>query len=630
MSLRLGGRLRSCVAIVLLAATSQLCAPQALRAQVAPEALQQGDIAADTASFNALVAEAVDRFRAADYTSALERFDRAIAIAPADADIATLHFNSAASLYELQRFAAAEQRFERAADLSGVLAPLARLNAGMAALRDRRTQAAAQHLALAPPGDAEAEARRAELAGLLDDATRAAQEDAFARELKLGVKLYAAGELWSARKAFERCLAAQRGAMATDKAFVHVTLAQIAYELGDFAAARRSVQDALAQDPDNAEAHVTRAELALQADDAATAEQAARRALALETNGATAARAQRVLRRLDQLPPAGPSFVLTLGGGYDSNASQSGSAELAGAAGLGSPQASWFATAGIQLDYTLRPSGVTAVVPYYLGDFYAPTAAALQSLAFQGHEVGAHLQLALGRVLQLRLTAGTALVFSGLDPMQPFTWEGVFGTRATLTTGRATTTSLDLTARPSRGLSQQDYLSGSTLDASLEERTRLGSVRLAIGAGYRYSSRGGQEIAIDQPDCQRGPCNNQAYVVPLGYHGPWARVGALVELFERLAIGANAKLEYRSYLDPNWVRGIPASRKTRADMRYRLRGYTELSLDSAEHLSVLASYEALISRSNIAYDPNSSEHRYDYGDRNFVQHVIDLALELRW
>jgi hypothetical protein len=218
--------------------------------------------------------------------------------------------------------------------------------------------------------------------------------------------------------------------------------------------------------------------------------------------------------------------------------------------------------------------------------------------------------------------------------MQPFTWEGVFGARADLATARDATTGFDLTVRPARGLGEHGYLSGTELDGTVDERLTLGRVRLSFGAAYRYLQRGTQTIAIDDgssfAECHgRSPCNNLAYVLPLSYHGPSGRLAAVFDLLDQLTLGASAKVEYRRYLEPNLVRSLPGSRKTREDVRYRLRAYSELALDSDEHVSVLLSYEALISRSNIAFDASDPQHRFDYGDRNFVEHLIELGLELR-
>jgi hypothetical protein len=211
----------------------------------------------------------------------------------------------------------------------------------------------------------------------------------------------------------------------------------------------------------------------------------------------------------------------------------------------------------------------------------------------------------------------------------------VFGARADLATGGHATTGLDLTLRPVRGLGDSGYLSGSGFDATVDERLTSGRLRVSVVAGYRYLQRGTQTIPIDDgssfsAECPgRSPCNNLEYVLPLSYQGPSGRLAAAFDLLDRLSLGASAKLEYRRYLEPSFVRSLSASRKTREDVRYRLRAYGELALDSDEHLGLLLSYEALISRSNIAFDANDREHRFDYGDRNFVEHLIELGLELR-
>jgi tetratricopeptide (TPR) repeat protein len=584
--------------------------------------------------FNAMVTRALDRFGARDFAAAAEQFDLAIAAAPAGADLGTLHFNAAASLYELGRFADAEQRFVKTAAIAPQLASLSLLNAGMAALSDGRVEVAIKYAADAPRGDEEAEARRSELKALIARAEATREQQAFYRAMKQGIDAYADGDVEHARKWLERSVALQASAPASDRAIVLLTLADIAIEQHDLATARRCIDNAIREDPTNAEAYVARAELSWTEANGSAAEADAQRSLALAQTGATAQRARRVLDRLDVLPPSGLSFVGTLGGGYDSNAAQSGAVELSGIAETGAAQASPLLSAGLQLDFTARPSRRTAIVPYYVGDFFTPTVATLQPLALQAHELGGQLHWRMTPELRLRLTAGSSLVLSGLKPVQPFTWEGVFGARADLATGEHATTGVDLTFRPARGLGDSAYLSGAGLDATLDERVTLGRLRLSLAAGYRYLQRGTQIIPIDDgssfAECRgRAPCNNLAYALPLSYQGPSGRLAATFDLLDQLSLGASAKVEYRRYLEPSFVRSLPASRKTREDVRYRLRAYGELALDSEEHVSLLLSYEALISRSNIAFDANDPEHRFDYGDRNFVEHLIELGLELR-
>jgi tetratricopeptide (TPR) repeat protein len=603
-------------------------------------------VAAD--ELNATVTTALERFRARDFAAAAQQFDLAIALAPAGTDLGTLHFNAAASLYELGRFAEAEQRFAKTAALAPALASLSLLNAGMAALADGRVEVAIGYANAAPSGDEEAESRRSELEALIAQAEATREKQAFYQAMKQGIDAYADGDLEHAREWLARSVTLQASAPPADRAIVQLTLADIALERHDLATARRSIDAAIGEDPTNAEAYAARAELSLTEANGGAAEADAQRSLALAATGGAAQRARRVLDRLDVLPPAGPSFVATLGAGYDSNASQSGAAELAGGGETSASQASPLLSAGVQLDFTARPSRSTAIVPYYLGDFYTPTVATLQPLALQAHELGGQIHWRMTPELRLRFTAGSSLVLSGLKPMQPFTWEGVFGARADLATGEHATTSVDLTLRPARGLGDRDYLSGTGLDGTVEERLTSGRLRVSIGGAYRYLQRGTQTIAIDDgssfTECHgapprsagadpplepKAPCNNLAYALPLSYQGPSGRLAAAFDLLDQLSLGASAKVEYRRYLEPSFVRSLPTSRKTREDVRYRLRAYGELALDSDEHVSLLLSYEALISRSNIAFDANDPQHRYDYGDRNFVEHLVELGLELR-
>ena len=577
---------------------------------------------------------ALERFRARDFAAAAQQFDLAIAVAPAGADLGTLHFNAAASLYEIGRFADAEQRFVKTAAIAPGLASLSLLNAGMAALGDGRVEVAIRYATAAPSGDEEAETRRSELKALIAQAEATREKQAFYRAMKQGIDAYADGDLEHARNWLARSVTLQASAPPTDRAIVQLTLADIALERDDLATARRSIENAIREDPTNAEAYVARAELSLTEANGGAAEADAQRSLALAETGATAKRARRVLDRLDVLPPAGPSFVATLGAGYDSNAAQSGAADLAGVGETSASQASPLLSAGVQLDFTARPSRSTAIVPYYIGDFFTPTVATLQPLALQAHELGGQIHWRMTPELRLRFTAGSSLVLSGLKPIQPLTWEGVFGARADLATGEHATTGVDLTLRPALGLGDSGYLSGTGLDGAIEERLTSGRFRVSFGAAYRYLRRGTQTIAIDDgssfTECHgRAPCNNLAYALPLSYQGPSGRLAAAFDLLDQLSLGASAKVEYRRYLEPNFVRSLPTSRKTREDVRYRLRAYGELALDSDEHVSLLLSYEALISRSNIAFDANDSQHRFDYGDRNFVEHLIELGLELR-
>jgi hypothetical protein len=89
-----------------------------------------------------------------------------------------------------------------------------------------------------------------------------------------------------------------------------------------------------------------------------------------------------------------------------------------------------------------------------------------------------------------------------------------------------------------------------------------------------------------------------------------------------------AALELRQYLDDSRIVGVGASRKTRADTRWTgtLRG--EFQLDSGGHVRVAPSYTLIANESNVSYDASDPEHQFDYDDRSFVQHLLELDLEM--
>jgi hypothetical protein len=155
----------------------------------------------------------------------------------------------------------------------------------------------------------------------------------------------------------------------------------------------------------------------------------------------------------------------------------------------------------------------------------------------QSHELGGQLHWRVTPALRLRFTVGSAVVLLGLKPMQALTWEGVFGARTDLATSEHATTSIDLTARPAHGLGV-----------------------IAIDDASSFTECHG-----------KAPCNNLAYELPLSYQGPSGRLVAAFDLLDQLSLGASAKVESRRYLEPSFVRSVPASRKTREDVRYRLR-----------------------------------------------------------
>jgi hypothetical protein len=191
--------------------------------------------------------------------------------------------------------------------------------------------------------------------------------------------------------------------------------------------------------------------------------------------------------------------------------------------------------------------------------------------------------------------------------------------------------------RPSLGLSGQDYLSGTRSDFFLAERFERGRFAAALELGFRYAALGTQEIDIDAslfPLCMQA-CNGARYEIPLGYSGPMAVADMELQLAPRLVLGAAARYEHRTYLAENRIAGpaLPAfirarSEKTRVDDRYTLAARARLGIASKPDLGIFAEYALRISRSNVARRAERG-FVFDYDNRNFTQHIVELGLDAR-
>jgi tetratricopeptide (TPR) repeat protein len=128
------------------------------------------------AGFYELAERGLEHFAEERFAEALTAFEEALATSGGDRpERTTMEFNAAACEFALGRNAEAERRFLRVAEASPERSPLARLNAGYAALFAGRLDAASSHLEAAGDG-AELEPRRAELASRLAAARAAKRE----------------------------------------------------------------------------------------------------------------------------------------------------------------------------------------------------------------------------------------------------------------------------------------------------------------------------------------------------------------------------------------------------------------------------------------------------------------------
>lgn len=582
---------------------------------------------------------ALKHFEARRFEQARSAFLRALPDVPAGEARDNLEFDIAVCDYELGDYLAAEQRFARLGATPSAGAD-ALLHAGWAALARRDTAAAERYLSAVPGDDAAPADRRRELADAIAAERADARATEFASALRAATTAYDRDDLAAADAALRDARRHEAHASDRSRAALEYLAGLIARERGDDDAARAALERSLSLNPGDGAVRATLGELALESGDVEGAERHYRASLASDLSPAEARVVRRVLDALYPLPPPGLGVWLSIGAGYDSNATQSGSTE---AVGYSVPAASDspFAAPAWSVEYRFASSEHTRVVPYYSGDWLLLGAADVEDASLSSHEAGVRFQLAPSSSSELRLSAGGGVTFSGLE-LSPFSLDGSLRGRFTLSHGRFFRSALAADVRPSLGLSARDYLTGTRVDVSLGERFDAGRFGVGAAIGYRYNGIGTQFASVEPqrfPLCDRA-CTNARFELPLGYAGPIASLDADVALTPGLVLAASARYEHRTYLDENRIDG-PApmgfglirslTEKTRVDDRYTLAARARQRLGTAPELGVFLDYALRISRSNVAYDPNGGrEHAFDFDDRNFMQHIVELGADARF
>ncbi len=585
-----------------------------------------------------------------EFAAAAAEFALALALAPTDVEQAALEFNLASCSFELRRFAEAEAAFVRSARLDPAAAALAWLDAGLAALRDGRPDDARRHLAAAGPGDAEVEAQRAELEAELARLDRVAAASELAAELSAAAAALKGGDPTRAVALLAPLLAQPDALSARDLTDVRFGLAAAQLALGDLAAARGHIDVAIALSPADPDLYAKRAEIALAARQPEAARRDLERALRLGLDGDAASWARATLAALDPLPPSGASGALYLGAAFDSNPAQSGSSETSGLSSSALPDGSALLSAYGTLGITGRLGRRVALRGEYSPSSFVLLEPSVRELSLQAHQVAAHLYLARSRRLRFRLTALSTLMLDGLEAVTPFVWENGGGVRVELRTGAATRTRLDLGARAVHGFDDDDALTGAREDVALLELVTLGDWALSFGARLRAVQAGTVVrtlTAVDFPACDvllsgvgavGSSCEGALYRIPLSHWAPGGLVDVTWSPGPRWSFGLSGGVEGRAYLDASGILAAgpgarqlwAASRKTRRDLRGRGGAHVEVSLDRGDHLALSADYALLVSRSNVAHDPDDPEHAFDYDDRRFTQHLVEGGLEARF
>jgi tetratricopeptide (TPR) repeat protein len=580
---------------------------------------------------------ALELFHNKDYATARREFDRAVPAA-APADVATLRFNAAVCSYQLGEFEDAERRFVELAQAAPELAPLALLNAGLAALGRGDSLRARELLERAGGGDAEAEALRAELRQGVADAERAARRRAFEQHFRAGFSAFQRGAWKDSESELDGALAASEGASSSELGTAYYLRSMAALEAGDAAGARRFADAGLRHAPNDAYLHLQRGDLALVARDFARAEQSYTVALAAGLDGAARSEAEDRLEALYPLPARGPFAWAAAGAGFDSNASQSGLTDTLTATDSRERSASAFSSFSGNTGMVWRPRRDLALSPSYGLDVLLLLSEPVRDLSLQAHSLGINAGLALGHGVALHAGGSGHLVLTGLDRVSPMSREAELALGMTLEHSASHESTARTSVRAIDGSSSREYLSGTRLDAALGQRWRWTGWDVWASAGVRRNAIGTQALALraELSALCGAVCDGVVYRVPLGYWGPWLEARTRHSMLGRVTLEANFKLEYRRYLDESYITrdGAPdfpaLNRKTRRDLRYRPGARAEIALDATKHWLISADYTLWVSRSNVAFDPDNAEHVLDYENRSYVQHIMELGFSAQF
>lgn len=572
---------------------------------------------------SALAERALEHFRAGRHAAAVDDYDDAAELLAGE-DWANARFNAAVAVFALGRYANAEERFLALAASAGApLDSLCRVHAGFAALRQGALERAKGHTSDLPAAsDPEVRRRRIELGQLIAELEADRERRAFLRDFEAGLDALERGFAGRARKSLLQALGRQRLASPEERVELHYALSVLSHEGGDLSSARSHLENALTLSPQDPELHLALAELLRDLRDPSGAERHFEFALAGSPR--TRERAEEGLSALSPLPSPGTHGWMGAGAGYDQNALQSGTADTLGLSGAGLDQGSAFMSLGVEVEHQRRAGRRTTFGGYYGGDALLLLAPNARDLSLQAHELGWRSHHALGFDASLRLSLAGALLLSGLDTISPLTAELSHGARLELRRSFGGTTRLDYELRPMRGLSDREYLSGLRAEVGTAQRWTPQSWRLQIGARLRYNGIGTQSWSVDPalfPDCTR--CDVLRHQVPLGFWAPQVSVEVGRDLLAGWHVALSGRFEHRRYLEASFITGVPGSEKVRLDDRWRAAVGTSYDMSSNVRLSIDSSL--LISRSNMAFDPSDPEHRFDYDDRNFVQHVVELG-----
>jgi tetratricopeptide (TPR) repeat protein len=574
------------------------------------------------------------RFRAHEPAAAIAPFTRAAALQPGSA---TLRFNLASALYQAGRYADAEARYAEAAARDDKLAPLALLNAGLAALDGGNPERALAQLqkaevaARAVGQDPVAEEAHATLQSFTHRSTRAAAPE-LQRLTHEGTEALRARRYGDAASSYWRAynVAVAEGASAADRAELQYDLGHALWRAGDLVAAARALSAAVELAPREAEFHYMLGLVHFDAGADRDAKDALDRAIALGLPAGEAKRAGDILRALAETRRTVTSrffFEVRSAFGLDTNVPQSGVLITATHAAIEESTAPYLEG---DVDFFWRPIG-TARDGFSVEYRFAQLAYLSEQLdlySLQEHDLTLTGAWTPAPRLTLELGGDGYVLFSGVETFSSFQTGASVGPRLTVREPHGFETRLRSQYIYKRSLADTyDYLSGNREEAGVGQLWRDPKDRVQLGYLFSREDIGTQKVQLgllDLPLATIGSFDpNDIYFIPYSYFSHEVALGGARDLPHEFYGTATLRYEHRDYDGSSHIaapNGTPSYYRVRKDNRFGL----DLALRHpiAYGFDIELAYSLLVSRSTI--DNTRPTTPLDYDDKNYVKHVVQL------
>lgn len=584
--------------------------------------------AASAPSVEQLAAQAAAAFRNGQFEQSLEYYRSADRIATRAEEHAALRMNLGACLVELGRLADAKTTFLDAATTDPSISKKARLNAALVAVELGQIDEAESLLAAASPIDESLSSRAQDLRSRIAEKRSTGHRTTLLGSIDSAAKAIRAEQWQAAEKALLEAKGQFEVATATERVDILHGLATTQLALDRPADAVQTLGAALEINSKDPELHYVlgRAHQALENDTLARAEY--RQALELGLQEPQAKSARTRLENLDPLTPSEWFGWLSLGGGYDSNPRQSGAATetTLGRRGRGGTA---YGRVTAELGRTQRVHERLSLRFRYAGDWWGLQKETVRDLSIQNHGGYLGAQWAPADRLTLNFELGPSITYIGLTSVERFLWDFMGSVKARYRASNVRTWRASFDARVITGAAGWEFLSGSRLDADLSHTWYLQPLELRLGLRGRIHSMGTRSTLVDATviSACTNLCDGAEYRIPLSYMGVGPVVWTRLTIVDSLHLAVMNQLDWRRYRDESYIVGLDPSRKRRVDLRYSLGIDLQWALDEGEHLMVVPSYALLVSSSNVAQTVTDPTHQYDYDDRRFTQHFVELGLE---